>query len=357
MKAKKHLNLRIPLWWPGGPGWRRLVRWLLPSPGNALFTLLVVAGLLWASNAGALPFRAPMLAGDSTTTISYQGRLADSSGDPVTSSGIGMCFRLYNTDTGGSPLWEECHLAVPVEDGLFHVLLGSTDPIPVSVLANNNALWLGIKVGNDSEMTPREQIASVPYAMIASTVANGAVTTEKIADEAVTQAKLGTDVSLEPPNGSITTEKIADEAVTSAKLEHSGPHIPITPDENGLVKLAVMRQDRTTDVYSNNQVILTGYGYMAGTGGTFLSDSVTFGITFATAPIVVVTNAGYQAVAGTTYAGTTDDGATSSKVYNVSTTGFDMRTWRVAVGGYDTTGTFASGTNFFYTWIAIGTLE
>jgi len=174
MKAKKHLHIpsiNIPLWWPSGPGWQRLARWLLPSPGNIFFTLLVVAGLLWATSAGALPFRAPTLAGDSTTTISYQGRLADSSGNPVTTSGVGMQFRLYNTDTGGSPLWEESHTAVPVEDGLFHVLLGSTNPIPVSLLANNSTLWLGITVGSDSEMTPREQIASVPYAMVAGQLA------------------------------------------------------------------------------------------------------------------------------------------------------------------------------------------
>ena len=183
MKAKKRLNLSIPLWWPSGPGWRRLARWLLPSPGNVLFTLLVVGGLLWATSAGALPFRAPALAGDSTTTISYQGRLADSAGDPVTTGpdGIGMEFRLYNTDTGGSPLWEERHTTVHVEDGLFHVLLGNLDPIPVSLLANNSTLWLGITVGSDSEMEPREQIASVPYAMIASTVADGSITEDKLA--------------------------------------------------------------------------------------------------------------------------------------------------------------------------------
>jgi len=183
MKAKKRINLSIPLWWPSGPGWRRLARWLLPSPGNVLFTLLVVAGLLWASNAGALPLRAPMLASDSTTTISYQGRLADSSGDPVTTSGVGMQFCLYDTDTGGAPLdgWCENHTAVPVEDGLFHVLLGSTNPIPASLLSDNSTLWLGITVGADSEMTPREQIASVPYAMIASTVADGSITEAKLA--------------------------------------------------------------------------------------------------------------------------------------------------------------------------------
>jgi hypothetical protein len=61
-----------------GLGQRRWLCQLLPTPGNVLFTLLMVGGLLWATSAGALPFRAPALAGDSTTTISYQGRPADS---------------------------------------------------------------------------------------------------------------------------------------------------------------------------------------------------------------------------------------------------------------------------------------
>ncbi|MBM4467392.1 MAG: hypothetical protein FJ014_17860 [Chloroflexi bacterium] len=58
---------------PKRPG--RLRAWL-PSRGNVLFTLLVVGGLLRATSAGALPLKAPALAGDSST-ISYQGRLAD----------------------------------------------------------------------------------------------------------------------------------------------------------------------------------------------------------------------------------------------------------------------------------------
>ena len=190
--------------WPGrGHVLQRLARALVPHPGTFIVTLLVVGAVLFAQQAGALPFRAPMLVGDSTTTISYQGRLADSIGNPVTTSGVGMQFRLYNTDTGGSPLWEESHPAVPVEDGLFHVLLGSTNPIPVSLLANNSTLWLGITVGADSEMTPREQIASVPYAMIASTVPDGSVTTAKIADGAVTSAKLNVDNGL-GMNGNLT---------------------------------------------------------------------------------------------------------------------------------------------------------
>ena len=60
----------IAAYWPrinlGQQSW---LRWLLPTPGNALFTLLVVVGLLWATNAGALPLGVPGAAGTSTGTI------------------------------------------------------------------------------------------------------------------------------------------------------------------------------------------------------------------------------------------------------------------------------------------------
>jgi hypothetical protein len=73
-------------------------------------------------------------------------------------------------------------------------------------------------VGTDDEMQPRVQLGSVPFAVQALTVPDGSITTAKIVDGAVTQAKLGSDVSLLPPPGSIKTTMIADGAVTTAKL-------------------------------------------------------------------------------------------------------------------------------------------
>ena len=71
-----------------------LRKWL-PSRGNVIFTLLVVASLVWAARAGALPLAAPLSSGTSTNTIAYQGRLADSDGMPLTGT-YNMIFRLYN---------------------------------------------------------------------------------------------------------------------------------------------------------------------------------------------------------------------------------------------------------------------
>jgi hypothetical protein len=219
--AHKEIKLRIP--WPtirsGGFNFRRL----LPTPGNVLFTLVMIALLVAAQTAGALPLGRPQGSAPtaaSTGTIAYQGRLADAAGAPLTGT-YNMIFRLYDVATGGTPLWSEQWTGtngVRVSDGLFNVMLGSLTAIPSSLVTSHSSLFLGITVGTDDEMAPRVQLGSVPFAVQALTVPDGSVTTGKIADGAVTQAKLGADVSLVPPDGSITTTMIADGAVTSAKL-------------------------------------------------------------------------------------------------------------------------------------------
>ena len=160
------------------PFFSKFSRHLVPNVG----TIVIVIALLWAQQAGAFGLLSPQ--STSTTTISYQGRLADSGGVPITNT-LGMTFRIYNIANGGSPLWTETYPGVQISDGLFHVLLGGTTPLPESLFAQNDTLYLGITVGADSEMTPREQLASSPYAMKALTVPDGSIT----------QAKLGNDIS------------------------------------------------------------------------------------------------------------------------------------------------------------------
>ena len=183
MKAKKHLNLRIPLWWPSSPGWRRLARALTPHPGTLIVTLVVVAAILWAQSVGALPLRAPAAASTSTGTIAYQGRLADADGNPITNT-VNMIFRLYDVATGVVSLWEEQWTGsngVQVSDGLFNVMLGSLTSIPQSVITGHDSLFLGITVGTDDEMTPRVQLGTVPFAVQALTVPDGSITEDKLA--------------------------------------------------------------------------------------------------------------------------------------------------------------------------------
>jgi hypothetical protein len=169
------------------PRWLRwLGRQMVPNIG----TLLMVAVLLLTVPSLAAPLRAP--AATSTSTISYQGRLADSSGNPLTGK-YNLEFRIYDVPMGGVPLWTEMWTggnAVDVSDGLFNVMLGSIDNTLAVAIEGYDELYLGITVGTDGEMEPRVQLGSVPFSMQAMTVPDGSITTEKIADGAVTARKL-----------------------------------------------------------------------------------------------------------------------------------------------------------------------
>ncbi len=56
--------------------------------------------------------------------ITYQGRLTDDVGVPINTS-VDMTFRIYETDVSGTPLWEQLHISVLVQDGLFSAILSS----------------------------------------------------------------------------------------------------------------------------------------------------------------------------------------------------------------------------------------
>jgi hypothetical protein len=125
----------------------------------ALVILLLGAAGAWAGP-DARGLAAPLApAGIVSDTISYQGRLLDSSGNPVDGTRT-MDFRLYEDASGGMPLWSQAH-SVTVEDGLFNVGL-TVDPAHF----DGRALWLGVQVQGDAqEMTPRQPLLPVPYAL------------------------------------------------------------------------------------------------------------------------------------------------------------------------------------------------
>ena len=67
-------------------------------------------------------------------------------------------------------LWTETD-SVTTVDGIFRVALGSNVAFPANFNFNWDGLYLGVKVGSDSEMTPRIQMAAVPFALNAQQVA------------------------------------------------------------------------------------------------------------------------------------------------------------------------------------------
>jgi microcystin-dependent protein len=139
------------------------VRKILPH----IVTLLLAATLVLAQQVWASPLASRLGApadATSKTTINYQGYLADSGGAAVNGP-VSIVFSLYAVETSGAPLWSETQNAVTVTDGLFSVLLGSVTPLGQSLFDGNPNLWLGVTVGADEEMTPREKLSSAPFAL------------------------------------------------------------------------------------------------------------------------------------------------------------------------------------------------
>ncbi len=99
------------------------------------------------------------VAGTVASKISYQGRLTDAAGNPLTGS-YNLVFQLWNDATAGSQVGSDIvRNNVPVSNGLFTVDLD----VPQSAF-NGQALWLRIQV-NGQWLTPRQELLPVPYAL------------------------------------------------------------------------------------------------------------------------------------------------------------------------------------------------
>ena len=159
---------------------------------------IVVLTSLLASQVIAKPSLSQATKAFTTGVLSYQGTLADTLGNPVTGS-YNLTFSLYSSSSSFTPLWQEVRSgenAVPIADGLFSVMLGSLQPIPVSVW-NESELYLGVKVGTDSEMTPREKLTVVPsaamaeVAQLALNVPDGSIGKVQLSSDAISSENTG----------------------------------------------------------------------------------------------------------------------------------------------------------------------
>ena len=93
-----------------------------------------------------------------STGIPVQGRLTNSSGSPLNGS-FSIRFAFYTVSTGGTAVCVDTD-TVPVANGLFTAIVDSCTGTDIS----GQQLYLGIKVGADPEMTPRQPVYSTPYA-------------------------------------------------------------------------------------------------------------------------------------------------------------------------------------------------
>jgi len=110
--------------------------------------------------------------------VNYQGRLNDSSGDPLAGVAVDLTFRLYDDAFAGNLLLTDHQTGVQVTEGIFDVLMGSgtltpgTESTLGTLFQNHRGVWVSTEVESDGEMTPRQLIVSVGYATRAGSAAD-----------------------------------------------------------------------------------------------------------------------------------------------------------------------------------------
>lgn len=186
-------------------------------------------------------------------TFSYQGSLNKSDGTPVTDPSD-LTFSLYTVDSLGAPFWSEQQLQVVITNGRFATVLGLITPITPSIIDSfSGETWLGIKVGANPEMTPRQKLTSVPFAFNA----NHAVT--------ATNANVA-DLATKATNADLATKATTADKATLADLATNATNAVTAATavaaNNGVPKGAIIMWSGTV------ASIPAGWAFCDGANGT-----------------------------------------------------------------------------------------
>ncbi|OGH49557.1 MAG: hypothetical protein A3I54_00225 [Candidatus Levybacteria bacterium RIFCSPLOWO2_02_FULL_41_11] len=161
--------------------------------------------------------------------LSFQGRLTDSSDNPITNP-TDIRFALYEnaTATGSALLWQEVHHALtPSKDGVFSILLGTKNDIDGSLFRDHDLLWLGISVGTTQELIPRQRIAAVSYAANSETLSGMLSITDPSAG--ATNVVLALDSSGKLTMGGTASPTFA---ATGGRFKLSGTTLSLSTEES-----------------------------------------------------------------------------------------------------------------------------
>lgn len=197
-------------------------------------------------------------------TFNYQGVLRGGSGELLGTVQKTVEFRLYESASGGVPLWGRTYTVHLDTNGLFNVELSdngaplSSAPLVATskalnlVIASRSALFLGLKVTGASEIAPRQQLLSVPFAMMAGDVrmtsgdlsVSGTLTADKGLHvngtiSATSSLQVGNTTMTSTPAGELSVPKlnVVGNAAVATDLSVSGKTVVSDLTANGTTKL------------------------------------------------------------------------------------------------------------------------
>jgi hypothetical protein len=106
-------------------------------------------------------------------TISFQGILLGSDGNPVPDNTYSISFSIWDDSTGGTQYWTETQ-SVPTSSGGANVAMGDVNVIDYDGFPEN--AYLEIQISGDSPMTPRIRLTNAPYSMTSNRVSGDVLT-------------------------------------------------------------------------------------------------------------------------------------------------------------------------------------
>lgn len=238
---------------------------------NITKTRLILLGLCVFSGIDAVsPVSAEGAVPSVPRQISFQAKVTDAGGSPVSDGMHSASFALYGYRSGGTEIWSQGAVMVTTAGGLFTYSLGSGTELPLT-LSDADSLWLEITFEAEVQ-SPRIQLMSSPSA----NVADGLEVRSPNGDFTVIRTdRANGDLVLGDPNSGNDKVKLGTEggqfgrlrlngfATGYVQLEASGPFFTgpelemrtgngsqsavLTPDNDG--SLIFTRGDGTTGAF------------------------------------------------------------------------------------------------------------
>jgi len=201
--------------------------------------------------------------------LSFQGRLTDSSGTPITTS-VNVTFKLWNDLTAGTQLYTSgtCPI-IPDPNGIFNTLIGNGTcgaEIANTVFTENRDVYLEVIVGAET-LTPRQQIATVGYALNSETLqgypasASATVNTVPIVDN---NGDINIAASSPTINSTSGTFTLNGQALTLTTTANSGGDIILQPDALGGGQIQMLGGTTNTDFLRIENANLTSGALISG---------------------------------------------------------------------------------------------
>lgn len=95
-------------------------------------------------------------------TFAFKGKLLDKNNKPITEA-TDLRLGLYTNPTasGSALAWQEVQTGIkPDENGNISIIIGNRNELPESLIDSTIPLYLGVTIGTDSELAPRQQIGA-----------------------------------------------------------------------------------------------------------------------------------------------------------------------------------------------------